>query len=408
MASIPTFGIALLIPILLWSSVFAYQNSGPKIFNVRDYGARANGHSDDSKAFLKAWHAACQWGFGESKVLVPRGRYMLNSVTFMGPCLGRITFRIEGSLRGPTSPSQFLNIDTWIGFQFIDGLTLEGGSHGTGGGVLDGQGPSAWKYNTCNRTSSCPVLPVNLRLDFITNSTVQNIISIDSKNTHIHLFACQRLHINHIRLTAPEGSPNTDGIKIGNSTDVKILGAKIETGDDCIAMVFGSKDIDINQVQCGPGHGISIGSLGRQSTDQHVQGITVSNTNFTGTQNGVRIKTWSPSSPSLASDIVFQYIRMENVNNPIFIDQQYCPYCGFQDDGSRSQVQINNVTYRNIQGTSSSKVAVSLQCSEVVPCRNVKLEDINLRYNGVGGPATASCSHVHGTASGEQLPSGCL
>ncbi|KAL2928305.1 hypothetical protein RDABS01_028805 [Bienertia sinuspersici] len=63
-------------------------------------------------------------------------------------------------------------------------------------------------------------------------------------------------------------------------------------GDDCVAMSNGSHDIKITSVTCGPGHGISIGSLGKDGSKDIVENIHVSNCTFKGTQNGARIKTW--------------------------------------------------------------------------------------------------------------------
>lgn len=133
------------------------------------------------------------------------------------------------------------------------------------------------------------------------------------------------MNMSHIRILAPATSPNTDGIHIGSSTKIKITNSLISTGDDCISMIAGSKDIMVSEVHCGPGHGFSIGSLGGSQNEEHVNGIYIQNSTLRGTQNGLRIKTWAPSPPSLASDFTFEDIIMENVNNPIFIDQQYCP-----------------------------------------------------------------------------------
>lgn len=159
------------------------------------------------------------------------------------------------------------------------------------------------------------------------NSRVERVLSINSKNVHINLFACNNVDLSHILISAPASSPNTDGIHIGNSKNIRISRSTISTGDDCIAMVSGSESIDIFGVACGPGHGISIGSLGRGPQNEYVKNIVVRNCRFMGTDNGVRIKTWAQSSSySLAENILFENIVMQNSKNPIVIDQRYCPY----------------------------------------------------------------------------------
>ncbi|KAA8524152.1 hypothetical protein F0562_010417 [Nyssa sinensis] len=325
---------------------------------------------------------------------------MLGSVVFQGPCKGPIAFLIKGVLKAPTDPALFLT-DHWISFQFIDQLVVKGG------GSLDGQGSSAWPYNDCFKNPHCKPLPVTMRFDFITNSRVHHLKSFNSKNSHFNLFACNNMNMSNIRITAPAHSPNTDGIHIGTSTNIKISRSLIGTGDDCISMVAGSQNIDITDVSCGPGHGFSVGSLGKSHNEEYVTGITIRNCTLSNTDNGLRIKTWAPSLPTVASGFTFEDIMMNNVLNPIIIDQQYCPSPNC-DNNAYSQVQIRNVTFKNIWGVSSSKVAVNLKCSGSVPCENIKLVDINLAYKGGGGPATSLCSNVKGQSSGRENPPGCI
>lgn len=69
----------------------------------------------------------------------------------------------------------------------------------------------------------------------------------------------------------------------------------------------------------------SIGSLGKDSVESGVQNVTVKTVTFTGTDNGVRIKSWARPSSGFAKNIRFQHCVMNNVENPIIIDQNYCP-----------------------------------------------------------------------------------
>ena len=166
-----------------------------------------------------------------------------------------------------------------------------------------------------------------MRFNFIPNSTVKIIISLDSKKFHINVLSCNNLTFHNINIMAPENSPNTDGIHIGRSNKITITKSKIATGDDCISLGDGSKLILVTNVMCGPGHGISIGSLGRYTNEEPVEGVIVKNCTLITTTNGVRIKTWPASTASgTATNMHFLDIIMVNVSNPILIDQEYCPW----------------------------------------------------------------------------------
>ncbi|KAK7327677.1 hypothetical protein VNO77_21764 [Canavalia gladiata] len=157
------------------------------------------------------------------------------------------------------------------------------------------------------------------------------------------------------KIRAPDESPNTDGIHIGRSFDVKILNSDIQTGDDCVSLRDGSKKVTVQNVNCGPGHGISVGSLGKYQNEQPV------------------------------SDIV-----MINVRNPIIIDQEYCPWnqCSKQNP---SKIKISKVSFKNIRGTSATK-GVTLLCSKGVPREQLEMSNIDLKFNGAA--ATARCHNV--------------
>lgn len=69
----------------------------------------------------------------------------------------------------------------------------------------------------------------------------------------------------------------------------------------------------------------SIGSLGREYEEDGVQNVTLSYSIFTGSDNGLRIKSWARPSTSFVKNINYRNIVMKYVDNPIIIDQNYCP-----------------------------------------------------------------------------------
>lgn len=101
---------------------------------------------------MKAWEKACEYN-GRSRVLIPKGTFLLGSVSFEGYCSGSMTFLIKGTLKAPVDSRNFFNEDTWIAFRYLDHLTVKGG------GILDGQGSAAWPYNDCQKNSQCKPLP---------------------------------------------------------------------------------------------------------------------------------------------------------------------------------------------------------------------------------------------------------
>nr|POE53218.1 exopolygalacturonase [Quercus suber] len=352
------------------------STSAVQVFDVKSYGGQPN--ADITQALTKAWTAAC--AVAGSKVVISAGTYKLGVVTLLGPCKGAIEFNLQGTLKAPSDIASFKGKDFWVSFQRIDSLTV------SGGGVFDGKGQTAWQKNNCNQEYKCKILPTNIRFDFVTNSIVRDIQSKDSKFFHINVYGCKSLQIQHVTITAPGNSPNTDGIHIGHSSSITITNANIGTGDDCISIGDGTQDVTVNQVTCGPGHGISIGSLGRYQNEQPVLGIRVIGGTLSSTTNGVRIKTWPSSPPGIASDIHFENIIMNN---------------------SPSKVKISNVSFKNIRGTSSTKEAVKLICSNGVPCQQVVVADIDLIYKGAGGSTTSTCVNVKPAVSGKQNPPAC-
>lgn len=85
---------------------------------------------------------------------------------------------------------------------------------------------------------------------------VSGLKSLYSELIHITVSDCNNILFEHLNVIAPSRSPNTDGLIIQSSTGVTIKNSLFRTGDDCIAVGPGSKNIWMEKIACGPGHGI--------------------------------------------------------------------------------------------------------------------------------------------------------
>ncbi|CAN1825595.1 Exopolygalacturonase clone GBGE184 [Linum perenne] len=364
-------------------------DAGVKVVDIMHFGAKANGKDDDVKAFTQAWEEACHKGGGAAKLLIPEGKYLSSPVDFIGPCLGHITVEVRGTILASDDISTYKG-KSWFQFKKIKGLVL------TGGGTFDGRGATVWKNDKCN-----PSVRQSIVIQSVDDAVIHDICSMDSKFFHYHVSDSNNFKAYNLKITAPGDSPNTDGMHISSSNGVEVSNSFIGTGDDCISIGHGVTNANIFGITCGPGHGISIGSLGKRKDETDVTGITVSNCTLTNTTNGARIKTFASDIAIQAKDITFQDIIMNGVQNPIIIDQNY---------GSKKNngVKVSNVHYKNIRGTTTSNIGIDLDCSSAEPCVGIEFCDVSLDFINTANPDskkgkagfTATCLNAKVTYQG--------
>ncbi|KAK7386871.1 hypothetical protein VNO78_27215 [Psophocarpus tetragonolobus] len=348
------------------------EGGGKVLVNIDSFGAAGDGESDDTEALQKAWGVACSTP--KSVLLVPQGRrYLVNATRFKGPCADKLIIQIDGTLVAPDEPK---NWDpelprVWLDFSKLDKAVFQGS------GVIDGSG-SKWWAASCkkNKSNPCKGAPTALAIDTSSSIRVKGLTIQNSQQMHFTISRCNSVRITGVKVSAPGDSPNTDGIHISESTNVIIQDSKIGTGDDCISIVNASSNIKMKRIYCGPGHGISIGSLGKDNSTGIVTKVILDTAIFRETTNGVRIKTWQGGS-GYVRGVRFQNVRVENVSNPIIIDQFYCDSPTTCQDQT-SAVEISEVMYQNISGTTMSAKAIKFDCSDTVPCSNLVLSNVDL------------------------------
>ena len=116
-------------------------------YNIISFGANPNGVIDSTKAFVRAWSAACATTT-ETEIQVPRGRYLLGFIAFKGDCKSpRITLKIAGKLVAPADYRILGQFENWLSFERVSGVSIIGGA-------LDAKGPALWACKAAG--NDCP------------------------------------------------------------------------------------------------------------------------------------------------------------------------------------------------------------------------------------------------------------
>ncbi|OVA00428.1 Glycoside hydrolase [Macleaya cordata] len=381
--------------ILIFGIIFSTLAHVNADSSVLDFGAVGDGVKDDTQAFVKAWDATCKATTDTATLVVPAGKtFFLSPTTFSGPCKPKaVNFKILGTIIAPDKPAAWKDLDPskWITFKGVTGLTV------SGTGTLDGRGKAWWDQ-------SCRDHPNLSSINFlsVTDCHLREIHIRNSPQTHILLMGAHGFDVDHVDINSPETSPNTDGIHITDSQHVTVTNSNFRSGDDCISIGDHCSDIKANTIHCGPGHGISIGSLGGGGNQVQVEDVHVENVNFVGTTNGVRIKTYQIGT-GYARGFSFKTINFTNVQNPIMIDQYYCSKAG-ACKAEKTGVHISNITYDGLTGTSASASAINLNCSQAVACTDLKFNSIQLTSSKPGVQVGSVCINAHGTTTGAIQP----
>ncbi|KAF3569162.1 hypothetical protein DY000_02018786 [Brassica cretica] len=389
------------------------ENKRHRFISVTDFGAVCDGKIDDTQAFLKAWEAVCN-GVSDKSFLVPLGKTcMLKPLKFAGPCKSSsITFVIRGNLVAPGYTWDVGNFPEWISFDSINGLVVKGGGV-KGGGTLDSRGSVWWGSGHAQDKDR----PTAMHFNNCNGLRMYNLQHLNSPRNHIGLTGSKNISISGLNLTAPGDSPNTDGIDISKCVGVDIRDSVISTGDDCIAINSGSSYINITGLFCGPGHGISVGSLGKNGEFATVEEVRVKNCTLSNTTNGVRIKTYQ-NGLGYARKISFEDIRMVDSKNPIIIEQNYInrgkieevsfENSNYQNRGGKNRfyktesgngrgVKVSDVRYSRIYGSSASDEAVTFNCNADLGCEDIVMDHVNIVSAKAGQGVSASCTNVRGS-----------
>jgi polygalacturonase len=195
-------------------------------FNVRDYGAKGDGTTNDRAAIQKAIDA-CAGGGGT--VVVPAGDYLTGKIELRS----RVTLLIEPGATLRQSPDK-ADYGGWGSGNLLVARDAEdialvgfGRIHGTG--TADYGRGRGGKDKPEFRTGI--LLFENCR-----NVHIRDLTILYSDAWTVHLRRCQGVFIDGLTIRNNYYRTNSDGIDPNSCRDVHISNCRITAGDDCIVL----------------------------------------------------------------------------------------------------------------------------------------------------------------------------
>ena len=334
---------------------FTTLTAAPKVFDVRDSGAKGDGKTSDTVAIQQALDECGRAGGGI--VRIPAGTYLckplyMRSKTTLELQTGAVLKATdnEADFADPTRPGAWRAFVALINGRKLSKIAI------TGPGKIDGSGERWWgpakeakRTNTLNPGYTLP-RPKLIVLKECDDVRVEHITLMNSPCFHLVPTGCENVVIDDVTITAPADSPNTDAIDPSASRHVRINNCRLDVGDDNIAIKAGSsasgrhpacEDIVITDCTFLHGHGMSIGS----ETVGGVRNVTVKHCTFQDTENGLRIK--SPRGKGgTVENIKYSDITMVNVDPAILFT---CYYPKIPKIDSGEAITASTPVFRNIQ-----------------------------------------------------------
>ena len=306
-----------------------------RVFDIREFGAKmvAAKFLYDTDPIQKAIDVCAAAGGGT--VVIPKGNWL------SGPLFLRSNVRLElqrgAELAATTEEALFRRTPAnaaWAANDYVGLINIADAENVAvvGEGRIDGQGAVWWeKWRATTRTTGKRPGANRPRLVFIARShniLFQGVSFYNSPSYHLVFKDCEKVTVDHVRITALAHSPNTDAIDPIDTRDMEITNNVIDCGDDVVAIKSSHVDpkhpgaasgnITIANNTVLKGRGISIGS----ETIGGVKHVLVENNTTHDAMYGIRIKTPRKRGGDV-SDIVFRNNRMVDVETPIVFSTYY-------------------------------------------------------------------------------------
>ncbi|SES11870.1 Polygalacturonase [Pedobacter rhizosphaerae] len=366
-----------------------------KIYNILDYGAKADSQINNTKAIQRTIDA-CQSG---GTVYIPKGTFLSGALYLKS----NMTLYIEtgGVLKGTTAVEDYLPMI----LNRFEGWEMETYASLINAGTLNRNGT----YNVKNLkiTGGGTIMGGGRKL----GEAMTKTSGIRSRGRLICLMNCQDVSLSKLTITEPpcwtihyiysdnischdlniitKNIRNGDGIDPDSSTDSYIFNCTFDTGDDCIAIKSGknpegffvakpTRNVQITHCDFKRGHGISIGSeMSGGVTEVLVQDCKAGNL-----LHGMQIKATKDRGG---------YVRNVRVIDCQLLQITVFSAVNYNNDGEAAPEipTFENFMFKNIDMTMASPVGYAIDINGFKdPAHRLK----NVNFTNIVLPADAKVS----------------
>lgn len=298
-----------------------------RTFNVRDYGATADGTTDDGPAIQRAIDACAKAGGG--RVVVPAGTYLVGPIDLAS----NLDFHLDAGalLNFSDDPARypvgtFRSLPTrhrpLIGAESLHDVVV------SGAGILDGQGQRWWDDFRPHKGENGYVdpRPKMLCLESCRRVRIEGVTLRNAPMFHMSPTHCADVVIDGVTVRAPAKAPNTDSCN-PSGWNIEIRNCTFDVGDDNVAVKpfdapgdgrASVENLFIHDCTFRHGHGLSVGG----QTPGGLRNMRVWRCTFEDTDNGIRFKS-ARGDGGVVEDVTFEDITMRRVRTPIVITSYY-------------------------------------------------------------------------------------
>ena len=366
--------LELFILLMSFQSASLFGNQPGNICNVRDFGAKGDGQTDDTYAIQQAIDACSMSGGGQ--ILLPPGRYLSGTIRLKSHIVIHLDAgatllgskdleRYSGFTKSDIVPC--LVVDRWYRGLLVgedaEDVTIEGPGTIDGHCVYDPNGEEKMRG------------PHTILFGRCRDFSIRDLHIKEAGNYAILFQSSDRVEIKRVKISGGWDGVHFRGTPENWCHDVNIIDCQFYTGDDCIAGNYIERAVINNCILntgcngirlIGPAKGLFVNNC-------LIYGPGVNPHRTTGRytmEEGICLQpsAWSPC-PGPLEDVLLSNLTIHNVRNPFHIV--------IKKGNSANNIRVERITASRIYGMASS-----VESWAEKPISNVVFRDVTIEYEG--------------------------